>query len=296
MDYDRCFDLLVREPALITELAQTSLEASERPVLGMRAVRSASVRHTTGEWFVCRAPQDPSCARLLDVAVKLRDQRDVPCLAILEPPRDKEGAKVNASDEDLRAYQGILWRAFRVAFVLDDARRNFAPARVVPTAAARADFDRLVAEVKEALREDASTAAKGTRWMLPEDSREAEALVRLTMNRVVGAKGYRRKIDGGPLGKTYKGFWRGAEADGVWSNDEAQVRRLALESKLNEDTEAPLCQPVDHLAHLQSGGHIGGVLCVRVHRANHAPRERTADMKRLEEALLVRYLDITLDG
>jgi hypothetical protein len=198
------------------------------------------------------------------------------------------------SDAFLRAYQRIVWQAFGVAFVLDAPGQDFVFSDVAPTGPQRAEFDQLAAEIDAALREDAGTASEGTRWMNPEDSREAEALVRLTMNRVMRPKGYRRKVDGGSRGKTYKGFWRGAEADGVWTNDEAHVQHIALESKLNEDVDAPLCQVVDHLAHLMSGGECGGVLCVRTHRKGHTPKEQSPGMKQLEDALLVRYLDVVL--
>jgi hypothetical protein len=293
MDYERLTDAPAPTPVLIEELAATEVFPSEKRPLGMLGVRSGTVKHGGGEWVVCRAPQDPGRARLLDVAVGLVEQHNAPCLAILEQPAEKE-RKMEASAEYLRVYQNIAWRAFGVAFVLDVAGRTLAAGDVAPDAPARAEFDRLVAEIDANLREDAGTAPEGTRWMVPEDSREAEALVRLTMNRVLRPRGYRRKLDGGTLGKTYKGFWRGAEADGVWSHESAGVRHLALESKLTEDIEAPLCQVVDHLAHLMSGGNAGGVVCVRVYGAGRVPQERTGGMKRLEEAVLVRYLDVVL--
>jgi hypothetical protein len=116
------------------------------------------------------------------------------------------------------------------------------------------------------------------------------------MNRVLQPKGYQRRIDDSDsaLGKAYTGFWRRAEADGVWTKAGAPVQHLALESKLTEDAEAPLCQVVDHLAHLMSDGSTGGIVYVRVHRAGHEPAAPSPALKRLEEAWLVRYLDITL--
>lgn len=286
-------DLTMPTSDVLATLAQTDLVPVPNKPLGMADVRSATVKHATGEWFVCSAPQDPGRARLLDVAVLLRAPHDLPCLAILKPPTES-GRTLELKEGYLPAYQGAAWHGLNVAVVLDDGKRTFEPAAVAPAADARARFDRLVEEIHSELRADASTAEQGTRWLLPEDSREAEALVRLTMNRVLRPKGYLRKVDGGALGKTYKGFWRGAEADGVWTCDGSDVPHIALESKLNEDVEAPLCQVVDHLAHVTAAGG-GGVVCVRVHRAGRVPRERTAGMRRLEDALLVRYVDICLE-
>lgn len=281
-------------PELIAKLATAELTPATGNVLGMAQVRSAMVPSPNGDWFVCRAPQNPGCARLLDVVVKLRAQHDVPCLAVLEPPNSKEG-KLGPRAAYLSAYQGAAWHALRVALVLEDGERTFAPVDAAPNVVARAEFEKLVVAIDAALRADASTAREGARWILPEDSREAEALVRLTMNRVLRPMGYKRKVDGGTLGKTYAGFWRRPEADGVWTSDHGQLRHVALESKLDEDAPWPLCQIVDHLAHVTSEGG-GGVLHVRVHRAGSVPAAHTPAMRRLEDALLVRYLDVGLQA
>ncbi|HEY3821857.1 MAG TPA: hypothetical protein VGL81_32045 [Polyangiaceae bacterium] len=282
----------VPSPDVIAMLAQSEVVPATNKPLGMMDVRCATVRHPTGEWFVCSAPQDAGRARLLDVAMLLRPRQDVPCLAILKPPTESDRV-LELTNGYLAAYQGAAWAALGIAVILDDGKRAFEPAPVVPTPEARARFNLLVDEIHTELRADAGTAEQGTRWLLPEDSREAEALVRLTMHHVLRPRGYLRKVDGGALGKTYKGFWRGAEADGVWTSDKSDVPHLALESKLNEDVEAPLCQIVDHLAHVTAAGG-GGVVCVRVHLPGRVPRERTVGMKRLEETVLVRYLDICL--
>src|SRR5262249_22881206 len=110
------------------------------------------------------------------------------------------------------------------------------------------------------------------------------------------AKGYRRHVEkASSLPKAYRGFWRGAEADGVWSHDGAPVRHIALESKLNEDSKAPLSQILDHLAHVLSPGVSAGAVHVRVHRAKRKAGQRTEAMDQLENSMLVRYLDVSLD-
>jgi len=280
-------------PALIDELSAAKVPLLEKRTLGMRNVRCGSVTTHQGDWFVCRANQDPGRARLLDVAVRLRGQREMPCLAVLEPPANGD-RRLDVTDEYLRAYQSIAWHVFGIALVVDSPGRTFAVSDVSPTDAARAEFEVLVTALASALHEDARTAADGTRWMVPEDSREAEALVRITCNRVLRPRGFRREIDGGDLGKKYSGFWRRAEADGVWTCKEGLVRAIALESKLNEDSEAPLCQVVDHLAHVTSSGRSGGVVGVRVHLADRVPRIPSTEIKQIEHSMLVRYFNVVV--
>ena len=278
-------------PEVIARLASAQLTPQKKS-LGMSAVRAAIVPHTSGEWSVCRAPQDPGCARLLDVAVLLRGQHRLPCLTILEPPRDQE-RKLDVTEAYLSAYQGLAWHAFGVVLVLDDGKCRLAPAAVAPNTPSRVAFDGLMADIESALKDDAKTADEATRWMVPEDSREAETLVRLTMNRVLRPRGYLRHVDGGTLRKVYKGFWRGAEADGRWTNSETTLRHIVLECKLTEDHEAPLCQVVDHMAHVTCNGG-GGAACVRLYKQGQSPLPHSGAMGRLEEVALVRYLDIAL--
>jgi hypothetical protein len=120
-------------PEIIKELTKSKLAAIKKKAsLGMADVGEATVDLAAGKWVVCRAPQDPSCARLLDVAVSRRDGVDPAAwsLAILEPP---SGKKRKLKDETgyLHAYQDIAWRAFRVAFVLDVDGGGFSPTNLV---------------------------------------------------------------------------------------------------------------------------------------------------------------------
>jgi hypothetical protein len=304
MDYQTRFDTTSYGDDVIAELAaRTTLTAPAKRPLGMAGVRSELVRRETGTWLVCRAPQDPSCARLLDVAVALREQEGTPCLAILEPPADKK-RKLAQTPGYLSAYQGIAWHALGVAFVLDDGPLHFSPANVTPRKEVGEAFEQLVGEIEAALIRDAKMMPGESSWILPEDSREAEALVRVTMNHVLHPRDYRRHVEAPTLAKTkaYAGFWRKGEADGLWTNRAAQVQHVALECKLDEDRDAPLCQIVDHLAWVISEG-TGGVLGVRIHRREERnPKRKPNDamyrlgqaVKQLEKAVLVRYLDIEL--
>ena len=45
----------------------------------------------------------------------------------------------------------------------------------------------------------------------------------------------------------FQGFWRNAECDGLWVRTGATPSRLALEVKVTEDADAPLCQAFDDL-------------------------------------------------
>jgi hypothetical protein len=295
----------LRQIEEVKALASTKLTAETGTVVGMAGVRHGTVEHGGQRWFVCRAPQDANCARLLEVAVTLRDRHklgaDAPCLAILEPPSGKT-SKLAVGNDYLHSYQAIMWNAFRVAFTLDVADRGFAPSHRTPSPKARGEFNRLIDLVDVALADDArKTDSERSFWMTPADSREAEALVRLTMDRILRKEGYQRRIDDKSPAKSkrYAGFWRRPEADGVWTkpNANTDVRHVALECKLTEEPEAPLCQVVDHLAHAMSDGN-GGAVYVRLQRPGDNVTRPTPLMvalrQQLEDAWLVRYLDIPL--
>ena len=275
------------DKALIQTLVQRSkaqlADGEEFKSLGMTRI----IRATLGDWLVCRAEQQPSCARLLDVAVGLREKSNLPVLAMLAPPPDAAPLKNDASAREyVRQYQTCAWHGCGVAFVLDDGVSSFEPYEELAT---RGDFDALVKKIAQQLAHDVHDQSSSAFWITPDGSRELEALVRISVDRALRADGFKRHIDDeAALPKTYKGFWRNAEADGVWSRAEGEPQHLALEVKLAEDVEAPLCQVVDHFAHARAAVLVRGV------RPKGKQPTMTPAMQRLTAHARVRYIDLAL--
>ena len=267
-----------------------------RPVLDMKDVECAELIHGKKTWLAYRASQNPSCARLLEVAVVLRGERNVPVLAILTKPQSTSKRAKLPKPDYIQRYQAAAWHGLGVAFVADDdGKIAWSPvsdeARI---AGARESFDAIVADVVAQLDRDRADKSEHRFWMPCADSGEAEGLVRISVHRALSRSPHhfvRTTEATGPARKGYQGFWRGAKADGVWHRPEAEPKQVALEVKLHEDAEAPLCQVVDHVAH------AGAVIHVRVGvgSAKVEPEARKAldhAMKQLEDRLLIKYIQL----
>lgn len=250
------------DPQALIEQARTALNTKGRDAVGdFRRLPTSKVRGADFEWggqrwVACRMAQDPSAARLLDAAVAFRSTVPdaVGAVAILTAPTSGGKRRQGLEAHYVQRYQSAAWHGLGVVFVAEHPKSEAARSWSVGAEATRGDFDDLARAVQSQLHKDCAS------WTRAEESREAEGLVRPSVHRALLAAGFRRSFrdtDKPHGGKCYHGFWRRAEADGVWVRDSGAPRRVALEVKLGEDVEAPLCQVVDHL------GHADAVLYVR---------------------------------
>lgn len=233
----------------LVENAEAALNASVMRVAGVFPRKSSTlpvVGYTVatidfgGEtWAVCSGKQDSNAARLLDAAVAHRMGVGARYgVAILRPPPGT--SKYDAgTPEFLRAYQAAAWHGCGVLFLretaIPTAPRWQAPP---PPADHRRFLEGLESDIRGAL------AAPDA---IPSDflhsSSDAECIVRPIVHRLLRRRGYDRTE------AHYASFWRRAMTDGSWRIDGGDSpRRIALEVKLAEDVDWPLCQPVEALA------------------------------------------------
>jgi hypothetical protein len=190
-------------------------------------------------WAACVGSQVPSAARMLDTAVAFTMSRGARCgVAVLQPPL-KPGKHHAADRWFVARYQAAAWQAFDIAFVQEPEGATpdtlHHAWRLLPRLPLQTAFlNDLEAMVRGALGGQA----------IPEDfvheSRDAEAVVRPVVHRILREQGYRHTQTG------YESMWRGASTDGSWENERASCRRIALEVKFGEDIGWPLCQPLDY--------------------------------------------------
>ena len=209
---------------------------STLPVVGY----AAAVFDFGGDtWAACSGKQDSNAARLLDAAVAHRMSVGARyAVAILHPPPGNSKHDPG-KPEFLRAYQAAAWHGCGVLFVRETPlalppRWQMPP----PPADHRAFLDALECDIREAL------AAKDA---IPTDflysSSDAECIVRPIVHRLLFKRGYNRTE------AHYGSFWRRGATDGSWRIESGDSpRRIALEVKLAEDVDWPLCQPIEALA------------------------------------------------
>ena len=283
------------DPQALIDQARKALNPEGRDAVGdfrrlpTSKVRGAVFNWSDQQWVACRMAQDPSAARLLDAVVAFRSTVPdaVGAVAILTAPTssaERKGAR-KTSDDYVRRYQSAAWHGLGVVFVAELPKSEAARSWSVGATPERGDFDDLARAVESQLRADSAS------WTRAEDSREAEGLVRPSVHRALLAAGFRRSFkdtDKPHGGKCYRGFWRRAEADGVWVRDSGVPRRVALEVKLGEDVEAPLCQVVDHL------GHADAVLYVRLRQGGGATNygAATGAVEALQRRLPVAWIEL----
>ena len=189
-------------------------------------------------WAACRGQQDSNAARLLDAAVAHRSFVSARhAVAILQaPPGSKHDP---GADEYLRAYQVAAWHGCGVLFLREGTPAS-APRWQLP--APPPDHRRFLDVVESDIR-----AALTVPDAIPADflhsSGDAECVVRPVVHRALYKRGYDR------IESHYPSFWRRAVTDGSWKIDGGDMpRRIALEVKLAEDVDWPLCQPIEALA------------------------------------------------
>jgi hypothetical protein len=229
-----------------------------------KAYTGADLRIDDETWAVCRGAQVPSAARLLDTAVAFKMKKGARYgVAILQPPVSS-GDHGPADPWFVARYQAAVWQAFDIAFIQEggtdaDAGNTW---RLLPALPLHTPFlDDLVSKIRDGLAGNA----------IPEDfvheSRDAEAVVRPVVHRILGEMQYRH------VRTSYESMWRGASTDGSWENARAKCARIALEVKLQEDLGNPLCQPLDYF-----GAGYDAVIQVRL--VNASTRAKIAQLPR----------------
>jgi hypothetical protein len=200
-------------------------------------------------WAACGGKQDSNAARLLDAAVAHRMSVGARYgIAILHPPAGNSKHDPG-KPEFLSAYQAAAWHGCGILFLRETPLSTPPRWQMPPPPADHRRFlDALECDIREAL------AAKDA---IPSDflysSTDVECIVRPIVHRLLFKRGYNRAEP------HFGSFWRRAMADGSWRIDSGDCpRRIALEVKLAEDVDWPLCQPIEAL-----GAH-DAVLVVRV--------------------------------
>jgi hypothetical protein len=189
-------------------------------------------------WAVCRARLQPSAGRLLDAAVAYkRTTKSAYGLALLQPP-EPCGDRTPADAAFMARFQRAVWNGFGIAFLQETDDSS------VPLWPTMEDLEPAVdGGTLDRIRDDLIQALRGDE--MPEDflheSRDAEAVVRLAMHKVLLPRGYKRSHS------HFHSMWRSASTDGSWEKANDPRARIALEVKLNEDIGWPLSQPLDYL-------------------------------------------------
>lgn len=211
----------------------------KRATLPLGTYTATTVSAFGETWAACCGHQDSNAARLLDAAVAHRlfvGARHA--VAILKPP---QGISKHdpGSDSFFRAYQAAAWHGCGVLFLREttlaaEPRWQLPP----PPRDHRRFLEALEADIRAAL------AAPDA---IPQDflysSSDAECIVRPIVHRLLFKRGYDRGE------AQYASFWRRAVTDGCWKIDSGDApHRIALEVKLAEDVDWPLCQPIEDLA------------------------------------------------
>jgi hypothetical protein len=252
-------------------------------------------------WVAVVGHQNPESARLIEAAVAYRYKEGSPAgvVAILEKHPSASSKAALPKDDYVTRYQTVAWQGLNVLFTFRDDAASQCHAWKQTSLSPADDFPAIARDVELVLNLDKET------WIPIEGSNEAEGLVRPSVHTVLKRYGFKRERgipapkgtslvknedDGeGTGGKGYQGFWRRGASDGLWSRTTGTPHRIALEVKVSEDVDAPLCQVIDHL------GAAGAVLVVRV-GGKPDYRGAKAPMDQLQGRLPVRYIHIDWDN
>jgi len=237
-------------------------------------------------WVVCCGHQRPDSARLLDATVAyMKEVAATNGVAILKPPKKSTRISREPEAEFLRRLQAAAWIGCKVVWIT--AEGSLAKNWACDESFEHGDLDMTVAEMRAALEPAPPDWAKLTK------SLAAEKNIRDVLNNVLRPLGYK------PTSRSFAACWRNARTDGVWKRESGHPMTLALEVKLEEDIEAPLCQVVDDVSRFDA------VVCIRVMTprvrqklqevARVAPLQEEA-LRFLQKALPIRYMNIDASG
>jgi hypothetical protein len=250
------------------------------------AYQGAKFDFDDASWAVCRGHQRPEYARLLDATVAyMKEAKATKGISILRPPplekRNRNSLKPKPAF--LRRLQAATWMGCNVVWIAEGCESEVRPDEDHFDGG---DLDETVRAMREALSPtpDLTGLTK---------SRDAEKWILPRLQTAMNDLGYTLTPKSG---WRFAACWRLAVTDGVWERESGHPRTMALEVKLNEDTEAPLCQVVDDVSVFDA------VVCVRVvtkaarDRLQLMPSSRTEAIGALQEKLPIRYLDIDASG
>jgi hypothetical protein len=185
-------------------------------------------------WTVTTAPMISDSFQVIDAAVNYKLENDANHAVVLLQPRQK-GSGPGPTEDYLRRYQQVAWSAFRVAWILEaGAQQGTFLADAEAPRLPRGEFDGLAGEIDEALKRAKVTKA-------PKNSKEAEAIVTGILSPVLARHEYEERR------RSYGGFWRRPQTDGLWARAGREPRTFALEVKLHEDRNNPITQAIEVL-------------------------------------------------
>lgn len=250
---------------------------------GPHPTRDYRAGHFTFEgeaWVVCTAPMISSSFQLLDAAVRQRlERKAMYAVAVLGARPERDGKGPEPTVEYLRSYQQVAWSALGVAWVLDaGSQAGEFLANPAGPALERGSFAALVDRIEKKLAGLHISPR-------PEASRAAEEIIRPRVEQAL------QEVDASfrPEAKKYGGFWRRPEADGMWRRAAGIPATFALEVKLNEDINNPLCQAVEPL------GQVDAMVYVRLTRPNAksaVPALAVEAKTLLEASAPMKYLSV----
>jgi hypothetical protein len=281
---------------LLRRAAEAALQTSPRGIVSGwpisrspgQAYTGAAFSFASERWVVVRGPQKPDSARLLDATAALRHAEGADYgLAILDPDAKPNAKRSHAPDLFRTRFQSAVWHGLGIVWVeaAGPGAWNWEPDEPPD----RSDLDRIAEAVERELIERADAELRDWLDVLDrEDSPAAEPLVRQAVGAVLASHGFK---EAERKSRAFLAFWRGGKADGLWRRAGEATQALALEVKVSEDAEAPLCQALDDL------GQFDAVLYVRL--VNEATRREIVRRKGMQEAqrtvqeqLPVRYIEV----
>ncbi len=249
-----------------------------------RAYSGAAFVFGGERWVVVRGPQKLDSARLLDATAAFQHAEGADhAVTILDPDAKPNAKRAHAPDLFRTRFQTASWHGLGIVWMESTGPGAWS---WMPTKRHEAGDLKIITE---AVQSELLTATPERANL--KKSRDAEAVVRPVITKVLNDLGFKPEARSA---WRFPAFWRNSETDGLWRRTDGRLpATLALEVKVSEDAEAPLCQALDDL------GQFDAVLYVRL----LSPTTRTGmlkrkgmyeAMKRVAAKLPVRYLELTV--
>lgn len=251
------------------------------------AYKGATFRFTGERWVVVRGPQVPDRARLLDATAAFQHAQGAEHgLALLDP--EEKPIHDSAPSGFRQRFQTTAWYGLGIVWLEADGPGawSWRPDDEPPT---RGDLDQIAEAIEHELIQRADVEhPKWVEIVEAKDSKAAEPLVREAVGAVLGGRGGREAES---TLRSFAGFWRSVIADGLWIRAGSAPQRIALEVKVAEDADAPLCQAFDDL------GQFDAVIYVRLlseaTRRDIVRREGMLDTQgRVQAQVPIQYIDL----
>lgn len=249
-------------------------------------VWNAATFDVDGEpWGVVSGAQRPPAAQLLDAAAAYSHHHGGRKVVAFIGPDDKHE---HAPAEFRHRFQTAAWHGLGIVWIESEGPGAHAWAPGGPPQ--KGDFEAIATSCQQAL--DEAVARDPGAWnalLGKRDSRAAEPDVRAAFTAaLMSAFGFAEEKK-----RKFQASWRGGEADGVWRREKGVPRSLALEVKIAEDGNAPLCQVFDDLGAFDAAIHVR---LVGASAKAIAPEGMREAMARAEKALPLKYLRVHVGG